>query len=253
MTIVTGRASRFAGPSTWLVLAAFLTNVVVLPRSVASQAASSDVPQELIQEKFEQVIALRLNGDYSGAVALLRQIVADYPESDEILQRAYNQLLQTHLVADDFDATETSAREALERFPTIHADELYFPPDVNATYDRLRREMFGGLKIIVQPEGAQVFLDGEYRGDAPLDIRLVRSGEHDLVVTKSGHHDYTGRISIEADVSKTKELELPGKRGPWWWIKRVGAVVVVTAGIVALVRSGGDESNPEIPNPPPPP
>ena len=60
----------------------------------------------------------------------------------------------------------------------------------NETYDQIRAELYGHL-FVTRPEGCRVFLDGEHVGETLLDIPLLRAGEYELVMAKSGFYDYT--------------------------------------------------------------
>jgi len=241
-----------------LTLTVFITSVALLPRTAATQTvASSESSQGSIQDQWERVVDLRLDGKYDQAIDVLLEIIVDYSESEQILRQAYNHLLFTYLVKDDSAGAEQTAREALERFPDIKADEVLFRPEVNETYNRLRADMYGSLRI-TKPDDARVFLDGEFKGNTPLQLPFVPVGEHDLTVTKSGYHDYTDRIAIKPATPETLALSLDRTRGTWWWITRVG-VVVATAGLVALAVGGGDDGGeeeqeqPPLPDPPDPP
>jgi hypothetical protein len=236
-----------------LVALAVAGSMLVVALAFAQDPAKDD--QE-IYAKFQGVAKLRADGDYEGAIAELRQIVAEYTASHQILRVAYNHLVTTYIHKDDEIGAVAAAREALEKFPDLVAEEITFPADVNWYYDTLRKEMFGSLTIN-KPKDCRVFLDGEHKGDTPLRLKLVRVGEHDLKVTKSGYHDFTERISIGPDVALDKEPSLAGKRGLKWWGYRIGAGVVAVT-LLAVGLSGGDEAPPAEPataldDPPPPP
>ena len=58
----------------------------------------------------------------------------------------------------------------------------------------------GTLKIESNPGNAEVYIDGEYKGQTPssgyLTIGDLIAGDHDLRVTKSGYNDWMGVITI---------------------------------------------------------
>jgi hypothetical protein len=207
----------------------------------------------LIYDKFQGVIKLRADGDYDSAITELRDIVTQYSNSDQVLRLAYNHLVTTYIAKGDPDGAKAAAREALEKFPNLVAEEIAFPPRVNEYYVELRKEMFGSLTI-QKPKDCRVFLNGKHVGDTPLRLDLVRVGDYDLTLSKSGYNDFTERIRIQPDVALDKEPSLESKRGFAWWAYRVGAGVVA-ATLLAVGLSGGDEAapaEPAEPLPPPP-
>ncbi len=54
----------------------------------------------------------------------------------------------------------------------------------------------GKFNLTTFPNGAEVWLDGSYKGDSPLQMSLIY-GEHDLVVTKNNYQDYSVKFSVE--------------------------------------------------------
>ena len=236
------------------VLVAFVSTLVIPPH-VLGQTASGSGRDEIIYNKFQEIIKLRANGEYDSAIERLRTIVKEYSNSDPVVWRAYNHLVTTFNEKGDVEGALQVARQALEQFPDIAADEIAFPPRVNEYYDQLREEMFGLLDIKSEPNDCQVFLDGKHVGVTPLQLDLVKAGEHELTVRKSRYHDYTGLIRIQPGVELAKEVRLERECG--WicqalrigkYVAGVGAVVLVVIGL-----SGGDETPPPPPLDPPPP
>jgi hypothetical protein len=200
--------------------------------------------------KFDEVIKLKVDGEYDLAIDKLQEIITEFSNSEPVLRRAYNHLVAIHHETGDTGSAVRTAREALEKYPDLTAEQDWFLPAINGYYDQLRKEMFGSLTI-EDPEDCRVFLNAEHVGTTPLHLALVRAGEYDLSLTKSGHHDYTGRVLIRPGVSLAENVSLKRKRGKWWWIARGGgAVVAVVALVVGL---SGDDPQPEDPKPLPPP
>ena len=183
---------------------AVFAGALVVPLRAAGQETSEPGSAALVQATFEQIVALRLDGEYDQAVAMLNEVIAGYEKANEILRRAYNHLVTVYVQNDDEAGAREAARAALERFPDLTADELEFPGRVNDVYDQVRKEMFGSF-VIGQPKECRVHLDGTYVGDTPLILNLVRVGEHDLTVTKSGYKDYVSRIEIQIGRASCRE------------------------------------------------
>lgn len=238
----------------WLCAATFL-GAVARPVATAGQAAASPEGTAEAQSIFEQIVSLRLDGDYDRAVEMLNSVIADYQKSDEVLRRAYHHLVTVYVQNGDEDGARQAARAALESFPDLHADELEFPGRVNEVYDQMRKEMFGAF-VIKQPKECRVYMDSTFVGETPLVLNLVRVKEYGLTVTKSGYKDYVSRIEIQPERTlDLSGLSLERNRAWWWWPAWVGGAAVAAVA-VAIGVSGDDEGSAAEPNPlsgPPPP
>jgi hypothetical protein len=227
-----------------------------LPAAVPVLSQTSQSDQEALDEsvylKWEQVSSLRSQGQFTEAIAVLQEIINDPKVSDEVLQRAYNDLVFTYYLERDVEGAREQARVALVRFPSLTADPVAFPPRVNETYDQLRREMFGSVTI-TKPDQAQVVLDGELRGETPLHMDLLSVGTHELKLVKPGYHDYTETIVVDPNGRHVYEISMDRDRGAGWWLAR-GAVIVGAGVLIAVLASGsGDEEQVALGDPPPPP
>ena len=61
---------------------------------------------------------------------------------------------------------------------------------------------YGYLNMRSEPSGALVAIDGSLVGYTPL-TRPVRAGSHQVVLTKSGYRDWSGRVQVFAGVTTT--------------------------------------------------
>ena len=245
-SILAPRGRRLAAPLTLLVVSFLI---------ITSSAANAQ--EQSIYEKWEQVSSLRATGQFDQAIEVLKGIIQENASSDEVLRLAYSNLVYTYYVAGDPAKEEAAAREALERFPDLRADDVQFPSVINDGFERLRREMFGSL-VIGKPEEAGVSIDGVLKGNTPINLPLIRVGSHQLVVSKSGYADYADSVQIEPGVVRQLDVSLTRQKDRWWWLTRVGAPVAATVGVVVALLVGGDEegTTPEpepLSEPPPPP
>lgn len=217
-------------------------------------AAFADPEDRTIYDKFEDVSSLRSQGQYDQAIELLRGIITEHAESEEILRRAYSDLVFTLLSKQDFDTAADIASEALYRFPDLTADPVYFPPTVDEVYDDLRDRLFGALNVATRPDSCQIFLGDELVGLSPLSLRYVRVGEYALKASKPGYNDELTIVRIESGHPTSVPLSLQRDRGRMWWLVRVGPAVLVTGVLLALqVRDKGGGEPGSLPAPPPPP
>lgn len=235
----------------FLCVTAFAAGLLV-PAPTVGQETGASKPAAAAQGTFEQIVALRLDGEYNRAIELLYELIAKYENSDDILRRAYHHLVTVHVQNNDEAGAQEVGRSALERFPDLTADELEFPGRVNEVYDLLRKQMFGSF-VISQPKECHVYMDSTYVGDTPLTLGLVRVGEYDLTVTKSGYKDYVDRIEILPEFTRDLSgLSLERDRAWWWWPAWIGGAVVSVVA-VAIGVSGGDDATADEPEPLPPP
>ncbi|MDO5843596.1 MAG: PEGA domain-containing protein [Methanocorpusculum sp.] len=65
----------------------------------------------------------------------------------------------------------------------------------------------GYVTISSTPSGADVYIDGTYRGDSPLTV-LVTSGSHNVKVVKSGYSAYTTTVNVPAGGSSSVSASL---------------------------------------------
>jgi hypothetical protein len=62
----------------------------------------------------------------------------------------------------------------------------------------------GEINLTSTPSGAKVFLDGSFKGVAPIIISNVPVGKHIIKVTKSGYQDWQQEVTVSSD--KTIEI-----------------------------------------------
>jgi len=240
----------------FLILTA-LTAVSLTPMatSVYAEEPAQEQAREDIYHQWEEVSALRSQGEFQQAIDVLHRIIAEYPEAEDILRRANNDLVFTYFLNNDPPGAQIQARVALERFPDLSADPVAFPPRVNETYDQLRREMFGSVAV-TKPKEAQILLDGELQGESPLFLDLIPVGPHDLQMVKDGYHDYNERITVDPNGRHVYEVSMKRDRSTGWWLVRGAAVVGAGVLVAALADGGTTAGTPPtepLPGPPDPP
>jgi hypothetical protein len=113
--------------------------------------------------------------------------------------------------------------------------------------------MFGSF-VIEQPKECRVYLDSLYVADTPLRLDLVRVGEYQLTVTKSGYRDFVSQIEIEPELTRDLSgLALERDRAWWWWPAWLGGAAISVVALAVGLNRGGDEAPPvENPLPEPP-
>lgn len=101
------------------------------------------------------------------------------------------------------------AMEAFEKYLALGGDEVASDRRdfVVAELKRLR-EMVGNLEVKA-PDGVAVFVDGEFRGQTPMDapIRVTAGVEHEVVFGQGGRAIGSRRVSVGS--AQTVEVEPP--------------------------------------------
>jgi hypothetical protein len=56
----------------------------------------------------------------------------------------------------------------------------------------------GSIRILSSPAGAEVYLDGEYRGATPATVTAVPAGNHTLEIRANGYDRWTAPVTVRA-------------------------------------------------------
>ncbi len=75
------------------------------------------------------------------------------------------------------------------------------------------RQADGRIDLVTDPDGAAVSVNGEFRGQTPLTLRLDPDREHQINVTKPGYEPVTEAMSVAADSGRRVELALVAQIG----------------------------------------
>ena len=65
----------------------------------------------------------------------------------------------------------------------------------NITYNAIKESLKGTLSVASNPKGAKVYVNGNYKGNTPIDITLT-SGNYNVKITKEGYKDYYSSIAV---------------------------------------------------------
>ena len=74
-------------------------------------------------------------------------------------------------------------------------------------------EADGRVVLRSEPDGAAVSVNGEYRGQTPLELSLPPRLEHQLVLTKPGYDSIAQALSVRADTDRTLTLPMTARMG----------------------------------------
>jgi hypothetical protein len=66
----------------------------------------------------------------------------------------------------------------------------------------------GSLSLISYPSGADVFIDGSYRGVTPVTLSGLTTGSHTIIISQSGYTDYSTTATVYAEQTRTVSVTL---------------------------------------------
>lgn len=116
-----------------------------------------------------------------------------------LLALAFKNLGQTSDM--DHHLTEASRLD-----PHYEPSELYFPPSLllllaKAQNNILEKGQFGALLIASKPTGAQIFVNGSFKGTAPLKLNQYPIGEHTITALVD-NRSQSKKIILEPGLAK---------------------------------------------------
>jgi formylglycine-generating enzyme required for sulfatase activity len=71
----------------------------------------------------------------------------------------------------------------------------------------------GRIELVTDPEGAAVSVNGAFRGQTPLTLRLSPGRAHQITMTKPGYETLTRELSVEADSGRRLDIPLTAQFG----------------------------------------
>jgi hypothetical protein len=97
------------------------------------------------------------------------------------------------------------------------------------------KEITGSLAVITDPSGAEVFIDGNFRGVSPVTIQGLSAGMHTILLTLQEYTDNSTTITITAGQTRkyTTELQKIYKPSASDLLLAGGAMVLIA--LIALV------------------
>lgn len=121
---------------------------------------------------------------------------------------------------------------------TVSANKYYdYTTSVTVETDRTvyveasLEEKPGSIYVESIPSGAEVYLDGSYKGKTPLTIATLKRGTYTLVVKYSGHYDERLNVSVYPDETTTNEVYL---RKVFWRTGYFAFGVIVLIAVIAI-------------------
>jgi hypothetical protein len=97
------------------------------------------------------------------------------------------------------------------------------------------KEITGSLAVITDPPGAEIFVDGDFKGVSPVTIPGLSAGTHTILLTLKEYANTTTNISITAGKTQkyTTGLQKVYKPSAIDLLLAVGAIIMIA--VIALV------------------
>ncbi len=97
------------------------------------------------------------------------------------------------------------------------------------------KEITGSLAVITDPSGAEIFIDGDFKGVSPVTLSGLSPGTHTVLLTLKEYANTTTNISITAGQTQKYSVELKQiyKTSAIDLLLAVGAIMMIA--VIALV------------------
>lgn len=129
--------------------------------------------------------------------------------------RVHERLAFIYSAFGETDSVYAEFLEALKLDRTLELDPNMVSPKIYESFEKARGEVVreGVLICNCDPSGAEVYIDGELLGEAPVKKEHLPEGEHTLTLKKAGYEPSTGVIQIKKGVTLTVEDKMVEARG----------------------------------------
>jgi tetratricopeptide (TPR) repeat protein len=194
----------------WVLLAAFA--LVVSGVTAANPAPAHAGPEDQARELLEDGDKYMRRGDARVEKGRAERARKYYERALEKYQKAYALVPKASLF---FAIAEAEAKLARHLDAAVHYQKVIVEVDSDELKEQARQRLdglkqhVGVLVIQVRPEGAEVRVDSEVRGQAPISGAVfLTPGEHTLAVSAEGYKPYEENVSLEAGGQVDREIIL---------------------------------------------
>lgn len=143
------------------------------------------------------------------AEGAFRRVIRDAEEAP--LVESHLLLGQTLLALDRPGEARDHLREAYRLDPTRRLDPRLFPPRTIGLWKKVEREALPDsvLEVTSDPPGADLLVNGTFRGITPMRLTRFPAGRHLLRFRASGHGTEVQEVNLVADQVKSVFVKLP--------------------------------------------
>lgn len=118
----------------------------------------------------------------------------------------------TPLTLDLLDGVHTLSLQ-LDNYEPVQTEITVVANQPQVVPDFVLRESSGTLSLTSVPQGATVTVDGEFRGNAPMELSLSPRQAHVIKLAKAGYATATRSVSLAPAENKTITVELAPEYG----------------------------------------
>lgn len=159
-------------------------------------------------ESFELDAALEILAEAVVAFEQATAVVADYGP--------YLEALKMQAAAYELAGESRNAQRVFERLlalePGLAISDLVSAENVQGTFAKAQkqhaRKKPGTLTVYTTPAAAEVWVDGRFRGSAPLSIDFLPAGRHFVRVVRDGYQSYGTAVEVPSDSEETLQVSL---------------------------------------------
>ncbi|TMQ72154.1 MAG: hypothetical protein E6K80_03475 [Candidatus Eisenbacteria bacterium] len=240
-------------------------------------AATSSAATEPVAVVLDHARGSIKDGDYDGAIGLLKPLLERERSHPDSLRDVYLLLIKTYVFIGNanrfkpqglevsnlnYQEARKLIRDCLSVRELRHTraePDSEFPPEMLSTFAEVRGQMFGSFRILgLEPPTSVVLLDGVALQGSPRRGTLGEAdlpvGTHVVAVRAKGYTSLTERVVISPGARLERPYRLTRKRTGWY---AAGSALAVTGLVVALRsgKSGGptQAALQPLPSAPPPP
>lgn len=102
--------------------------------------------------------------------------------------------------------------------PAFAPDAEAYPSNVVSRFNDLKSKVearpTAALSVSTNPAGADVYVDGSFRGGAPLEIGGLADGQHIVVVRRAGYKPFGTLVPVTVERTASVEVDLEAEEGP---------------------------------------
>ena len=203
----------------------------VIPKSVSQNGVSSlgssptaGQGADPFNRYLDQAKEFYKNFNFKEAINLLENTIDTYRSAKNPLidifrlTDAYLMLGNIQLGKNDSRAAEDAFREAVRLDPDRTITEMEYPPKTVSQFnqvktDFLKKAKSASLELQSSPSKADVYINGELRGQTPLKLERFTTGDHFVVLRAEGYKSAARKIQLKlADNQERFTLEkVPGR------------------------------------------
>ena len=156
--------------------------------------------------------------ELDAALEILAEAIVAFEQSVAVIDdyEPYLEALKMQAATYELAGESRNARRVFERLLTLEPDtlvsDLIGAESVEGTFvkaqKRHARKKPGILTVYATPAAAEVWVDGRFRGSAPLSIDFLPAGRHFVRVYREGYQSYGTTIEVPSDGEETLQVSM---------------------------------------------